>query len=465
MNFRLNIHYLCMGIGLAFVFSSAFAQDDHSLGGSQINIADNIETAVVAEPLSGTVNTKSIEFGATLTKDGQRLYFSRQGYAGNTGGVKDEDIWFSEFNEETQTWKEAKNIGEPLNNMGPNFIVGVGWEGDTLLLGNVYGKNGKMKAGLSVSVKQGDNWTYPQPVYIENDYNMAERTGFDLSSDRKALIIAQRKVDSKGGLDLYVSFRDTNNKNPYAGRESINMGPVINSLGDETSPFLAYDNKTLYFSSNGHNGYGGFDIFVSRRLDETWTNWSKPENLGSGINTIYDDTHFAFTPKSRYAYYSRGLTSDNSDIYRADMTYLFKRSEKRINEMGELIEEAQIGQSIVLDSAFLPGKSAITPSSEPFLQYIVGYMKQFPTYIILISTHSHKHATRDESQVLSDQRAVAIIKYLTSNGINRDRLEYKAYGHDIAVNMDHLPTLKYMKERVPTSVEFRLIGFKKGNSR
>ena len=340
---------ICFG---TLAMGNAFAQSDESLGGSQINIAENIETAVVAEPLSGTVNTKSLEFGPTLTKDGNRLYFSRQGYAGNVGGAADEDIWFSEFDEETQSWKEAKNMASPLNNEGPNFIVGVGWTGDTLLLGNEYSKKGKMKAGLSLSIKQGDNWTFPQPVTIANDYNMAERTGFDLSSDRKALIIAQRKIDSKGGLDLYVSFRDPNSKNPYAGKESINMGPVLNSVGDETSPFLAYDNRTLYFSSNGHNGFGGYDIFVSYRLDDTWTKWSKPENLGEGVNTIYDDTHFGFTPKSRYAYYSRGLTSENSDIYRVDMTYFFKPSEKPLDQMDELIDQAQIGQSLVLPSVF-----------------------------------------------------------------------------------------------------------------
>lgn len=461
MKLRLTIHFLCMVIGLTFAFSASYAQTDQGLGGNQINIAENIETTIVAEPLSGTVNTKCIEFGATLTKDGQRLYFSRQGYAGNVGGVKDEDIWFSVFNDETQTWKEAINIGAPLNNVGPNFIVGVGWDGDTLLLGNVYSKNGKMKAGLSISIKQGDNWTFPQPVTIEKDYNLSERTGFDLSSDRKALIIAQRKIDSKGGLDLYISFRNMNNKNPYAGRESINMGDVLNSHGDETSPFLAYDNRTLYFSSNGHNGYGGHDIFVSYRLDDTWTNWSKPENLGNGVNTIYDDTHFSFTPRSRYAYYSRGLTADNTDIYRLDMTYFFKASVKPLNEMDELIDQAQIGQSLVLDSVFRNDEYEIRPSAIQALQYIVAYMKKFKSYVVMITAHSNIHEKREVSKVLSEARAVVVMDYLVSQGINKDRLVHQGLGQDVLANMDNLPTIKTMKDRVASSVEFRLIGFKK----
>lgn len=437
----------------------AMAQHDQKLGGSQIAVAENIETAVIAEPLSSTVNTPNLEYGATLTKDGRRLYFSRQGYAGNTGGAPDEDIWFSEFDPATQSWKNAVNIGAPLNNAGPNFICGVGVDGDTLLLGNVYNKNGRMKAGLSISIRTGDTWSFPQTVSIENDYNLSNRTSFDLSSDRRALIIAQNKIDSKGGLDLYVAFRDKNSKSPYSGTESVNMGNVINSVGDETSPFLAYDNRTLYFSSNGHNGYGKQDIFMSRRLDDTWTKWSKPENLGDGINTSFDDEFFGFTPKSRYAYYSRGLTSTNSDIYRIDMTYLYKASAKPLDEMDELIDQAQIGQSIVLDSVFVENSYEIRPSAFGALQYIAMYMNKFTRYETMITAHSEKHDSRDQSQVLSEARALVIMNYLISLGINKDRLIYQGLGEDIVVNMDSLPTLKRMKTRIASSVEFRLIGF------
>jgi len=63
----------------------------------------------------------------------------------------------------------------------------------------------------------------------------------------------------------------------------VNMGSVINTEFEESSPFLANDMKTLYFASKGHNGYGGYDIYVTERLDESWTNWSAPKNLGHAI--------------------------------------------------------------------------------------------------------------------------------------------------------------------------------------
>lgn len=461
MDMKIEYYYVSAAVTL-MMSQVCVAQQDQPKGGDQIRVAENIETTVVGEPLNQKVNTPFIEYGPTLTKDGKRLYFSRQGFAGNTGGATDEDIWFSLFDDATQSWLDARNIGSPLNNEGPNFICGVGTNGDTLLLGNEYSKRGKMKAGLSLSVRSGDAWSFPQPIQIQNDYNLSERTSFDLSNDRKSLLIAQKKVDTNGGLDLYVSFRSKDPKNPYSAKESINLGPVVNSTGDETSPFLAYDNRTLYFASNGHKGYGKYDIFITRRLDDTWTNWSPPENLGPGINTVYDDTFFGFTPRSRYAYYSRGLTATNSDIYRVDMTYLFKPSAKPLDDMHELLDQAQIGQSLVLDSVFLDDNYEITPGAFKRLAYIIDYLKLYDKYVIQITAHSNIHDSREISQVLSEARAVKVMEYLVSQGADKETLEYRGVGQDIVVNMDNLPTLKSMKTRVASSVEFRLVGFKGG---
>jgi outer membrane protein OmpA-like peptidoglycan-associated protein len=457
MNKNTFIPTLVLAVISLSTIGSCFGQSDRKPGGQQINQAPNIQTSVKAEPLDARVNSASIEFGPILTKDGTRLYFNRKGHQKNTGGIEDEDIWYCEFIDSTQTWSEPINIGAPLNNKGYNFISGVGVDGDTLLLGNEYGKGGKMKPGLSLTIRDGSTWSFPTPIDIENNYSLSGRTSFDISSDRKALIIAQKKTDSKGGLDLYVTFRKPNARNHYSAQESINMGAVLNSPGDETSPFLAYDNRTLYFSSNGHNGYGGHDIFVSRRLDNTWKNWSKPENLGPGINTAHDDTFFGFTPRSRYAYYSRGITPTNLDIYRVDMTYLFKPSTKPLNKLDSLIDVAQIGQSLVLDSIFENNSSEFRASAIQKLQTISDYMNIYPNYTVLISTHSNKHPSRKESQSLSERRAARIFDFLVKDGVNPRRLPTQGFGHDVVSNMAQTS----MKARVANSVEFRLVGYTK----
>ena len=115
-----------------------------------------------------------------------------------------------------------------------------------------------------------------------------------------------------GNLDLYVSFKLNSNN----WTEPINLGSQINSIGSESSIFLAADNRTIYFSSNGHPGYGGYDMFMSKRLDDTWTNWSAPKNLGKQINTKGNDYNYTIPASGEYAYFSRENGPFMSDLYR-----------------------------------------------------------------------------------------------------------------------------------------------------
>jgi len=436
------------------VIMKVSAQQDGPMVGNQVDVAKNIDTSVEGEPLNFLVNTPYKELGPMPTKDNKRLYFSRQGHPENVGGLRDEDIWYSEFDEVTQTWTQAINVGPPLNNKGPNFISGIGSRSDTLLLGNIYGKNGKMKSGVSISIRVGDLWSFPQPVNVALDYNLSERASYDLTHDRNALIIAQEKADSKGKLDLYVSLRDPNAKYPYSGTESVNMGPMINTFGNETSPWLSYDGRTLFFSSDGHNGYGKLDIFMSKRLDNTWTNWSKPVNLGPGINSPYDDLSFNFNPDSRYAYYSRGLTPENSDIYRVEMTRLFKNVQVAINELKDTENPAEIGQTQVVFGVFSNNLPEINKEAIADLQYIIGYLKKYKNMIVLVSTHSNEHATRNESLSLSNLRGSNVVDYLVKNGIEKRRLSYRGLGQDIVMTTK---SEKVKPSDIAGSVEFKLI--------
>ena len=457
-------YFTLVFVGVAFllttIVTSGYCQTDGPVGGSRINVAKNINTAIQAEPLNHLVNTIYNELGPMPTKDGKRLYFSREGYPGNVGGVEDEDIWYTEFDEASQTWAEAINMGSPLNNAGPNFITGVGRDGDTLLLANVYRKKGKMIAGVSVSIRVGHLWSFPVPVNIEADYNIARRATYDLSHDRNALVIAQQKIDTRGNLDLYVAFRNPDSKTPYSGTESVNLGKVINTYADETSPWLAYDGKTLYFASDGHNGYGRMDLFKSTRLDDTWTKWSEPENLGAGINSIYDDVCFNFNPLSRYAYLARGLSSQNSDIFRVDMTNLFLDKETGSSKVSKSIEQpAEIGETKVVGNVFPADQSLISKDALSDLQDIVAYLQKNKTMNVLVIAHSQKHDTRDISFALSKQRAGNIVDYLVKNGIEKKRLTSIGFGHDIIANVSANDANASAIKLLASSVEFKIITY------
>ena len=97
------------------------------------------------------------------------------------------------------------------------------------------------------------------------------------------------------------------------------MGKTINSYDDEGTPFLSADNKTLYFYSYGHPGYGNSDIFVSTRLDESYTNWSEPENLGNIVNTPAAEAFFIKDKNNKFAYFISNYTGIEK-LYRIRLT-------------------------------------------------------------------------------------------------------------------------------------------------
>jgi Tol biopolymer transport system component len=119
------------------------------------------------------------------------------------------------------------------------------------------------------------------------------------SSDEKMLFFTSDREGGKGGTDIYSIKKLPNGE--WALPQ--NLGEAINTPYDEDSPYLHPDGKTLYFSSNGHNTMGGFDIFTSK-WDEETQKWSVPENVGYPINTPHDDLHFSWSADGRRVYFS-----------------------------------------------------------------------------------------------------------------------------------------------------------------
>ncbi len=299
--------------------SDSLTRTTDSKKAAGIRLAKNLNLSAVATAIE-TVNSPFAEYKPAIALHGDRLYFSRSMHPMNTGGAEDkEDIWYSEIDKDNENkMSEPKRLEGQLNNSGPNYVSGVSVTGDTIILGNTYQKNGKMRAGISLSTKVNGKFGGPKAISIKNDYNLSEHGNSYVSLRANVIISAVERYETYGKRDLYVSF--------WVGGEAtepINMGPVINSNLDESSPYLACDKKTLYFASKGHNGYGGYDVYMSRRLDETWTNWSEPENLGPVVNGPMDEEFFCITHCKQFAYFSKQVAEKNVDIYRIPMKELF----------------------------------------------------------------------------------------------------------------------------------------------
>ena len=306
-----------------------------------IEIVSGVNRNIEAESLGANVNSQYIEHSPIISPDGKKLYFSRRYHPENIGGADDqEDIWVSELDEATGEWLPAKNLGPPLNTAGPNFVSSISVINgeEVLILGNKYGKKGRMYTGTSMSVYRDGEYEKPVSLDVENEYNYSPKADFFLTPDGSALIQALERDDSYGGRDLYISFKESKLK----WSEPKNLGGVLNTISEEASPFLAKDNKTLYFSSGGHAGYGGLDIYVTRRLDDTWLKWSTPENMGSGINTEIDDEYFSIPASGKHLYFTRGKVDDDTDIFRFKVEEFFVEPESPLMASVEhLVEEEE----------------------------------------------------------------------------------------------------------------------------
>ncbi len=284
---------------------------------AEIDIADGVNPALAAEPLDINKEKDFISLNPIIAPDENMLFFSRQSPYNIGGETDNEDIWYLERNLGTDSWSEPKNIGPPLNNSGNNFVNAVTIDQNNqyvLLLGNAYLEDNKMISGVSTSTKTSSGWSAPSPLNISNYYNYAMSANYFMSSDQRYLLMSVERDNTFGGRDLYISFNQENNN----WTEPINLGDQINTPDIESSPFIAADDSTLFFSSRGYSGFGGEDVYVSYRLDDSWKNWSAPKNLGAGINSSRDDTFFNIALSEEYAYLTRGKV-DDADLYRVKM--------------------------------------------------------------------------------------------------------------------------------------------------
>lgn len=196
-----------------------------------------------AAALSGDVNTPQSEAAQTISSDGQWLIFTANGRQEGYGNY---DLYFSQLN--AFGWGKAINLGGLVNS---------------------------------------DQWD-SQPC---------------LSPDKRDLYFASRRAGGFGGSDIYVCHLKANGR----WTEPENLGPGINTSGDDQCPFIHADNQTLYFTSNGWPGYGENDLFYARRQPDA--SWGKPMNLGYPINTIDDEGTLFIAADGKTAYYA----SDRSD--------------------------------------------------------------------------------------------------------------------------------------------------------
>ncbi len=280
---------------------------------AEINVALNMEADPIRENIGPNVNSSFDEVLPVISPDGRTIYIDRKNHPDNIGNH--DNIWYSELDKNGQ-WLPAVNIGAPLNNGGSSFVASITPDGNTLLIGGTYHDKDSDEFGVWLSHRQEETWGYPEKVRVQDFYTHSQFIEFCLSNDNRAILLSLERDEGLGRKDIYVSFI----KPDGTWTAPKNLGPVVNSAADEGMPFLASDGVTLYYASEGFSGYGGMDMYLTRRLDDTWEHWSEPQNLGPGLNTPGWDAYYTIPASGDYAYFiSTESSLGQGDVFRVKL--------------------------------------------------------------------------------------------------------------------------------------------------
>ncbi len=245
-----------------------------------------------------SINSIYPDYGVAVNKDETMMVFTsrREGSTGIGNVDKDlqffEDIYISYFKD--GAWLPAQNMGSTINTEYHDASIGLSPDGRTLFL--YKDENG---GDIYVSeMKDDSTWTEPHPVdgQVNSPHN---ENSISISADGNTMYFTSDRPGGLGGIDIWVCKKD---KKGRWGKPE-NIGAPINTPNNEDGPFIDYDNKTLYFSSNAHEGMGGYDVFVSE-LDSATGKWKEPVNIGYPISTPDNDIYFVKSGDSKYGYYA-----------------------------------------------------------------------------------------------------------------------------------------------------------------
>lgn len=248
--------------------------------------------------MGDTVNFLATQYFPVMTADDETLIFT--GLTEN----RDENIYFTrriKGDRSPDRWDVPEEISKSINTTNNEGTCTVSADGRTLVFTACNRPDGHGSCDLYISHKVGNEWS--QPVNLGQEVNSREWDSQpSLSADGHTLYFASDRKGGVGKRDIWMT--QLNDKKQWTAPR--NLGPTINTTYDENAPFIHANNRTLFYSSNGLPGMGGFDIFITQKIDTTW---APPANIGYPINTVSDQVGLFIASNGENAYY----TDDNTE--------------------------------------------------------------------------------------------------------------------------------------------------------
>ncbi|PCH94885.1 MAG: hypothetical protein COB85_05155 [Bacteroidetes bacterium] len=272
---------------------------------------------VKIENIGRPVNTKGKEYVPVVSADEGLMIFTYRG-VNSTGGLQNayaEPDPKGQYYEDVfqsvklggDTWSEPERIGENINTHGHDASLALSANGEKLF---IYKDTEGSSGDIYVSELEGYTWSLP--VKLDSNINTDAWEGnVSLSADENTLYFSSEREGGYGMKDIYRSDR----KSDGSWGKAVNLGSKINSAFDDQSPYIHPDGKTLFFSSEGGNSMGGSDIFRTIKISDTA--WTNPENIGYPINTTGDDLFYVVSADGERGYYSSAKVGGygQHDIY------------------------------------------------------------------------------------------------------------------------------------------------------
>lgn len=278
----------------------------------KVNVPKSKIFAENVKKLNDDINGEKNPSGLILSADNKYLYFSHM-------EKNREQIYRAELNDENQIVKVIpSDFNLPRSKSKTCGLIGISQDNNIGYVSDMKLSRFEFyKTYVGKSIFGNPKWKYEKEK-IKKYNNGGIFLDYVMSYDGNVVILGYKEKSDLGDRykeDLYVSIKDERgNWTPFK-----HMGFDINSLGTETPCYLAPDNKTLYYSSSGRIGFGQGDIYVTKRLDDTWTNWSEPLNLGNSINSGEHENSFVLDGQSGRMYFIRWEDDEHTNIYTSEL--------------------------------------------------------------------------------------------------------------------------------------------------
>jgi len=470
-----------------------------------------------SQNLGDSINTSDLEYFPSLTIDGKKLIFTKR--------IRNKESFY-ESDRVNGNWGKAFPLVGKINS--PDYNVGaqnISQDGEWLVFTGCDFPQGQGSCDIYISYLTKNGWSEPQNLGRNVNSEFWESTP-SLSPDKRDLYFSSNRTGGFGGKDIWVCHRTETGR----WSEPENLGPDINTSGDESTPFIHADNQTLYFNSNGLSCYSEKpDLFVTRKLADG--KWGKPENLGYPINTIDDEGSMIVDADGKTAYYSsdkidtkggldiytfelredlrplktlwaKGKVYDNktkaglpSTVVLTDVNTRQTVSKLQTDEDGNYLITLPVGKDyafnvhrkgylfysqnynmknissdsvfnvdiplepieanakVILKNVFFDTKKTdLKSESITELDNVVKLMNENPNMKILISGFTDNIGKPADNLKLSTGRAVAVVNYLVSKGVNNSRLSFKGFGETKPIASNNTEEGRAMNRRTELTV-------------